>query len=63
MWRCWRGGWGRGWKWMCYATGEPGWRRFKEFGREERLKTLERLRDELEAELEDIRREIERLRK
>ncbi len=45
---------------MCYAT---GWRWFKEFSREERLKTLEKLRDELEAELEDIRREIDRLRK
>ncbi|AAB90574.1 MULTISPECIES: DUF5320 family protein [Archaeoglobus] len=60
--RCMRGGWGRGWKRRCYSTGKPGWMRY-ESERDEKLRMLERMRDELEAELEEIKREIERLRR
>lgn len=56
-------GWGRGkrmWRFKHWYFSKPRW--WCEIDKEERIRTLERLRDELEAELEDIRKEIERLK-
>ncbi len=68
-------GWGRGWgwRWMFWLTGLPGWMRWGYFAPwwfypphmrpEEELEMLEDLRKDLEAELEDIKKRIEELKK
>lgn len=68
--------WGRGfgWRWCYRATGLPGWMRYYPvaFGYPpfqpsmspgDELKMLEEMRKDLEAELEDINRRIEELRR
>jgi hypothetical protein len=60
MWMRGGGGRGRGWKRMRHSSGRPFWERCC---REERLRMVEKLKDELEAELEEIKRKIERLRR
>jgi len=69
-------GWGRGWgwRWWFWATGLPGWIRWTYFypwwfqppyplTREEELEMLEEFKKDLEAELEDIKKRIEELKK
>ena len=69
-------GWGRGWgwRWWYWATGLPGWMRWAYFtpwsfqapfpmSREEELRMLEDLKRELEAELEDLKKRIEELKR
>lgn len=67
-------GWGRGWgwRWWFWATGMPGWMRWAYFAPwayppaprpEEELEMLEDMKRELEAELEDIKKRIEELKK
>lgn len=71
------GCWGRGfgWRWWYWATGLPGWMRWgypAAFGYppfqpsmrpEDELEMLEEMRRDLEAELEDIKKRIEELRR
>ncbi len=70
----WAPGWGRGWgwRWWFWATGMPGWMRWTYFtpwtslappSPKEELEMLEEMKKELEAELEDIKRRIEELKK
>ncbi len=65
--------WGWGWRWWFWATGMPGWMRWAYFPAfapswwayrpEDELEILEEIKKELEAELEDIKRRIEELKK
>jgi len=66
----WAPGWGRGWRWWFWATGMPGWMRWAYFAPwtypprpEDELEMLEEIKRELEAELEDIKRRIEELKR
>ena len=72
----WAPGWGRGWgwRWWFWATGMPGWMRWAYFtpwttvpspalSPKEELEMLEEMKRELEAELEDIKKRIEELKK
>lgn len=69
----WGPGWGRGfgWRWCFWLTGKPGWMRWSYpswhpyhlMKPEDELEILEEMKKDLEAELEDIRRRIEELRK
>ncbi len=71
----WTPGWGRGWRWMYWATGLPGWMRWgygpayapypypPAFRPEDELEMLEAMKEDLEAELEDIKKRIEELKR
>ena len=71
------GGWGRGWRWWWRITGLPGWMRWGypswhppyfpdpayRLSKEEEIEYLEEMKRELEAELEEIKKRIEELKK
>ncbi len=67
----WMPGWGgRGWRWRYWLTGMPGWMRWgypyppaPAFSPEDELEMLEEMKKDLEAELKEINKRIEELRK